>query len=721
MKNTFLLILTFLIFCSDIFADNQVYFFNGLQARVSRANSDGTGTAILIQGRDGISGIDIHTGNNKLFWCEFNNKRMIRADLDGTNQEVFLEDPTIGHVNFIQLDNTNNKVYFTETNLLRRIDTDGQNLQTIITAGGSISGIGLNVTAGKVYWYDSSDDSLHRSNLDGSSPENLATVSTFNSSDMEVDPVGGKVYIMDGQVGTIYRRNLDGSDDGTVVSSLGYSNGFELDLTNSKIYISQSANVRRVNLSDGSSPLDFPTSIHGPYDFAIHTVTSKIYTTDRTQEGVYRSDLDGANQSQIVDGSPTTVRSIDFDQDTGDIYTAEEDTGKILRYNPDGTNQTTVLSGLITPTDVEVDEDGQKIYYLLANPDQIARSNLDGSSAETILATINGGGLAVDSENETLYVAESITGDIKSANLDGTGLATVSNINIMPSSPQFKGVAYSKSQAALFIAEQVEKSIYKVPVNGSAATEIITGLVGTPNQVEVDDFGQKVYWAENFNTIMRADYDGSNVETVLDFSDGVSFPTAVSLLFDNDNDGVYDPRDLCPADPAKFAAGLCGCGVADTDTDGDGTPDCTDLCDNDPDKIDPGTCGCSIADVDSDLDGSFNCLDACDNDPDKVLPGVCGCGTADGADTNGNSIDDCLGNSEVLAQATVIKRKLQNSIYKKRPYNKLKNYINVNSGRITPATPGFDVLGAVSSSQRFARNANFTKALKKINRLIRQF
>ncbi len=31
-----------------------------------------------------------------------------------------------------------------------------------------------------------------------------------------------------------------------------------------------------------------------------------------------------------------------------------------------------------------------------------------------------------------------------------------------------------------------------------------------------------------------------------------------------------------PADAAKIASGVCGCGVADTDSDSDLTPDCND-------------------------------------------------------------------------------------------------------------------------------------------------
>ncbi len=109
---------------------------------------------------------------------------------------------------------------------------------------------------------------------------------------------------------------------------------------------------------------------------------------------------------------------------------------------------------------------------------------------------------------------------------------------------------------------------------------------------------------------------------------------------DTDNDLVCDPADACPNDPNKTAAGLCGCGIADTDTDLDGTPDCNDACPNDPNKTVAGVCGCGIAETDTDSDGTPDCNDDCPNDANKTSAGICGCGIAD-TDTDSDSTPDC--------------------------------------------------------------------------------
>ena len=76
---------------------------------------------------------------------------------------------------------------------------------------------------------------------------------------------------------------------------------------------------------------------------------------------------------------------------------------------------------------------------------------------------------------------------------------------------------------------------------------------------------------------------------------------AIAPLFwgsDKDCDGTIDSVDLCPDDPNKKEAGICGCGKAETgDRDNDKTLDCVDQCPDDPKKSIPGNCGCSQSEI----------------------------------------------------------------------------------------------------------------------------
>lgn len=101
-----------------------------------------------------------------------------------------------------------------------------------------------------------------------------------------------------------------------------------------------------------------------------------------------------------------------------------------------------------------------------------------------------------------------------------------------------------------------------------------------------------------------------------------------------------DTTDNCPDDPDKTNAGVCGCGVPDTDSDGDGSPNCVDGCPSNAPKTSAGVCGCAVPDTDSDSDGSPNCVDGCPTNPLKIAPEVCGCTVLD-TDTDGDGTPNC--------------------------------------------------------------------------------
>ena len=159
------------------------------------------------------------------------------------------------------------------------------------------------------------------------------------------------------------------------------------------------------------------------------------------------------------------------------------------------------------------------------------------------------------------------------------------------------------------------------PTNGGVSIDPCTGLFSG------------YAWGENIGWINFA-LDGSPIKT--------------AWRKDSDSDGTADCNDGCISDPLKTAAGLCGCGVADTDTDSDGTPDCNDQCDSDPLKTAAGLCGCGVADTDTDSDGTPDYNDQCVNDPLKIVPGLCGCGVAD-TDADKDGVMDCLDNCPTTA------------------------------------------------------------------------
>jgi len=119
------------------------------------------------------------------------------------------------------------------------------------------------------------------------------------------------------------------------------------------------------------------------------------------------------------------------------------------------------------------------------------------------------------------------------------------------------------------------------------------------------------------------DTDGDGISDSEDNCPDADNPNQI----DSDEDGLGDACDNCPNDKDKTNPGTCGCGIPDIDSDEDGIFDCNDDCDssldsdgdglgdcdencpNDPNKVDAGVCGCGVAETDVDDDGTPDCVD----------------------------------------------------------------------------------------------------------------
>ncbi|MFL0805493.1 MAG: thrombospondin type 3 repeat-containing protein [Agarilytica sp.] len=115
---------------------------------------------------------------------------------------------------------------------------------------------------------------------------------------------------------------------------------------------------------------------------------------------------------------------------------------------------------------------------------------------------------------------------------------------------------------------------------------------------------------------------------------------SLNLPSDIDEDGVFDPSDLCPGTPNQEETDSLGCSESQRDSDGDGVFDNVDNCPNTPAGALVDVDGCPL---DSDGDGVFDGIDMCPSTPDGAIVDSLGCPFDTDNDGVIDGVDQCEG------------------------------------------------------------------------------
>lgn len=259
------LILSFSCFLLPFFLVSQDYFFYGEQLgdKIFRSNLDGSNIETIVTGQGILRRMRIDFVEEKLFWVEGETGRMWKSNFDGTSQEIIIDLPT-SNLNLIEIDKTNQRIFYTITNdgFIRSIDLNGSNQEIIVSGVGNVQGLEYDPFCDKLYWTEFVEGVIKRANGDGT---DIETIVDLNSKpfDLILDIESEKLFFNDRQSSNIHRANMDGSDLEVIVDQTGDKGAMTLDFTN-----------------------------------------DRLYWVNNTQEVIYSSDLDGSNINTIIVGDP---------------------------------------------------------------------------------------------------------------------------------------------------------------------------------------------------------------------------------------------------------------------------------------------------------------------------------------------------------------------------------------------------------------------------------
>jgi DNA-binding beta-propeller fold protein YncE len=286
------------------------------------------------------------------------------------------------------------------------------------------------------------------------------------------------MYWADQNAGEILRANLDGTGQQTLASGQRAPTGIALDLAAGKMYWTNQANpgdIRRANL-DGTGQEILLVEI-APYGIALDVANGKMYWTRPIGRDIRRANLDGTGMEILVTGQNEPA-GIALDVAAAKMYWANQLSGNtIWQANLDGTGQLILpLSGLREPVDIALDIAEGKMYWTDFQGD-IRRANLDGTGQETIVTgQIGAFGVDLDLANGKIYwTRDSIGRDIRRANLDGTEM----EILVTGNNPAGIALGTVAQPGALTVLLDVRPGSAENPINPKSNGVISVAVLST--------------------------------------------------------------------------------------------------------------------------------------------------------------------------------------------------------------------------------------------------
>ena len=378
---------------------------------------------------------------------------------------------------------------------------------------------------------------LMRFNLDGSGRVDLISDVLDAPFDVEVDASAGKIYWSDSFDHKIHRSNFDGTGKEVIISGLGEPYGIALDLTVGKIYWSDAGLglLRRANL-DGTLPETVLSQGLGePRGIAVNPNTGTVYWVDAALDCIKSVDAEGVNVSTLLTSGLTDPVDIEVDAAGGKMYWSDSpafETGvnpAIRRADLSGANVETLTTdghNVFQPRFIALNLTTGKLYWTDAptGNGNMWRMNFDGSVIQDLGPTGTGlEGIAVDPVGAKLYWASphsSAGGRLKRGNLDATGIDDLDDDQF----PRRYDVAVHLAGGRMYWTHDpfdlTPKQIRSASMHdGSDQVVLVDGgsqSVGDLWGIALRPAAGLMYWADRDGRVYRAGMDGSSATAYID-------------------------------------------------------------------------------------------------------------------------------------------------------------------------------------------------------------
>ena len=275
-------------------AIGRLFFLDVAGGRVLSANPDGSDLKTIVEeGRKIPDGLVVDSAAGHMYWTNMGNPKandgcILRSDLDGKNMTTVVPPGGTFTPKQLQLEKESGKLYWCDREGMRvmRANLDGSNIETLVDSSGGdprpgpdarkwCVGIAVDAAGGKFYWTQKGDDNagqgrIFRANIElprGASPANRQDIELLYDNlpepiDLDLDVAHRVMYWTDRgdppRGNTVNRAPMDPApgnrkDPEILFSHLMEGIGLVLDLKGGRMFFTDLAgSVYSANL-DGSN------------------------------------------------------------------------------------------------------------------------------------------------------------------------------------------------------------------------------------------------------------------------------------------------------------------------------------------------------------------------------------------------------------------------------------------------------------------------------------
>ena len=179
---------------------------------------------------------------------------------------------------------------------------------------------------------------------------------------------------------------------------------------------------------------------------------------------------------------------------------------------------------------VAIDFQNNKMYLAAPHQNKIERANLDGSNREDFVTSIHPVDIALDLSAGKIYWTDYTYSNavIKRANLDGSNVESITSH--LGDGCDLQGITTDVPGGKIYWVERGDDVIKRANLDGTGMQTILHCWDGVSNSWDVAVYGSKLYWTDALlgtDNISRADLDGSNV--VNDVIAGLNDPRCMAV------------------------------------------------------------------------------------------------------------------------------------------------------------------------------------------------